>query len=388
MAMTDKAEDNAYRIGSLDSKETQVFAPAQTMLTYVPQGYLLFVRDKTLVAQPFDAGKLKTTGEPVPLAEQIGTDGVGLARFSVSRDGVLVYRTGDSGNRMVWMDRSGKEIDNVGEVGDHGDPAFSPGGDRLAFDLNDPRNGKSDIWVRELIRGVNSRATFGSGDNISPLWSPDGSRIVFSSNRNGTFDLFEKSASGQGDEKLLLKSDEFKFACDWSRDGSYILYSSQGKTTNWDIWALPTSGDGKPIPLVVGPFIEIKPRLSVDGKFISYNSNESGRSEIYVRTFPGGDGKWQVSNAGGSDAEWSADGRELFYRAPDQKLMAVEVQTANGFQAGIPQALFAGRTLSGPARNKYLAAQDGKRFLYVSPLGRDAMTPTTVVLNWFAALEK
>jgi Tol biopolymer transport system component len=388
MAMTDKPEDSAYRVGSLDSKETQLFAPAQTMLTYVPQGYLLFVRDKTLVAQPFDAKAQKTTGEPVPLAEQIGTDSVGLARFSVSRDGVLAYRTGDDGNRLVWVDRSGKEVDSVGDVGDYGSPSLSPGGDRLAFGLSDPRNGKVDVWVRELARGVNSRATFGTGSNISPLWSPDGTRIVFSSNRNGNYDLFEKPASGQGDEKLLLKSDEFKFACDWSRDGKYILYSSQGKTTQWDIWALPTFGDGKPIPVVVGPFLEIKPRLSPDGKFLSHGSNESGRGEVYVRTFPGGDGKWQVSNAGGSDAEWSADGRELYYRAPDQKLMVVEVQTANGFQAGIPKALFTGRTLAGPARNKYLASPDGKRFLFVSPLNRDAMTPTTVVMNWFAGLGK
>ena len=128
--------------------------------------------------------------------------------------------------------------------------------------------------------------------------------------------------------------------------------------------------------------------MSVDGKFISYSSNESGRGEVYVRTFPGGNGKWQVSNAGGSDAEWSADGRELYYRAPDQKLMVVEVQTANSFQAGIPQVLFTGRTLPGAARNKYLASLDGKRFLFISPLGRDAMTPTTVVMNWFAGLGK
>ena len=388
MATGQKPEDNLYRIGELGSKESKPMTSAQTLITYAPPGYLLFVRDKTLVAQRFDLGALKTIGEPAPVAEKIGTDAVGLARFSVSRNGVLAYRTGDSGNRLLWLDRSGKEIETAGDTGDHGNPAFSRAGDRLAFNDSDPRSGKNDIWVRDLARGVNSRFTFGAGNNICPVWSPDGSKIVFASDRDGSFQLLEKPASGQGEEKLLLKSDEGRvIATDWSRDGKYIAYSLRGKG-GWDTLVLPTSGDQKPISVIHAAFNELWPRFSPDGRFLVYQSNESGRNEIYVQTFPDPGGKWQVSTAGGLDAFWRSDGKEIYYRAPDQKLMAVDVQAGATFQAGIPRPLFPARVPSGAYRNRYAATSDGQRFLFVAPLGRDAMTPTTVVLNWFAELGK
>ena len=382
MATGQKADDNAYRIGSLDSNETTLLAPAQTLVTYAPPGYLLFVRDKTLVAQHFDAKALKTTGEPVPLAEHIGTDSVGLARFSVSRDGTLVYRTGESGDKFIWVDRSGKEGETVGDPGDYHNPAFAPGGDRLAFDLGDPRSGKPDIWVRDLKRGVSSRFTFGVGNAFCPLWSPDGRRMAYTVGD----DLFEKGVEGQGEEKPLLKSDELKFACDWSRDGRYIAFCSQGKETGWDIWVLPTFGDLKPVPFLKTQFLELMPVFSSDGRFLAYQSNESGRSEVYVQSFPGPGGKWQISTAGGTEPHWRADGKELYYRAPGQKVMAVDVQTGNGVTAGTPQLLFQGRFDMSLARSRFLPTADGRRFLTVAPLGREAMTPTTVVLNWFAEL--
>ncbi len=388
MVIGARAEDSAYRIGSLDSKESKAFAPAQTLITYAPPGYLLFVRDRTLVAQPFDAKAMKTTGEPVPLAEKIGVDNVGLARFSVSREGTLAYRTGESGTRLLWVDRNGKELDTAGEAGDSREPALSPKGDRLAFDLNDVRTGAGDIWVRDLARGVNSRLTFGAGDEYCAIWSPDGDRIVYSVDRGGPSDLFEKAADGTGDEKELLKSKDLVFATDWSRDGRYIVYSAQAKDTGLDIWVLPTFGDRKPIPFLKTPFNEGNAVFSPDGRFLVYSSNESGRIEIYARSFPGPGGKWQVSTGGGSDAHWSDDGKEISYRAPDQKIMAVEVKTGAGFETGIPKALFLGRFQPGIARNRYVPAGDGRKFLVVAPLGRDAMAPTTVVLNWFAGLGK
>jgi eukaryotic-like serine/threonine-protein kinase len=382
MATGQKAEDNAYRTGSLDSTESKALAPAQTLVTYAPPGYLLFVRDKTLVAQPFDAKALKTTGEPIPLAEHIGTDSVGLARFSVSRDGTLVYRTGESGDKFVWVDRSGREGETVGDPGDYHNPAFAPGGDRLAFDLADPRSGKRDIWVRDLKRGVSSRFSFGAGGAFCPLWSPDGRRLVFTVG----VDLFEKVVEGQGEEKLLLKSDEVKFACDWTRDGRYIAFSSRGKETGWDIWVLPMSGEHKPVSFLKTQFAELRPVFSPDGRFLAYESNESGRAEVYVQSFPGPGGKWQISASGGVEPQWRADGKELYYRAPDQKLMAVEIQAGSGFSAGVPQPLFPGRFDMSFRRNRFLPAADGRRFLTVAPLGREAMTPTTVVLNWYAEL--
>jgi Tol biopolymer transport system component len=386
MAIGQKPEDNAYRVGSLDSSDSKPVAPAQTLVTYARPGYLLFVRDKTLVAQPFDPKAIKTKGEPIPLAEHIGTDSVGLATFSVSTEGTLVYRTGESGARLLWVDRSGKELDTVGEQGEYFTPALSRAGDRLAFGLSDSRTGKADVWVRDLARGVSSRLTFGGSNNTAPTWSPDGGTIVFRSDRNGVFDLFEKPSSGQGDEKVLLKDDANKFATDWSRDGRYIAFATQRKNTGWDCWALPTFGDRKPFPIVAGPFIELMPVFSPDAKWVAYQSNESGRFEIYVQSFPAASGKWQVSNSGGEDPSWSADGKQLYYRSADQKLMAVDIQTDGGFKAGIPEPLFTARVQAGIARNKYVAASDGKRFLMVAPLGREAMNPTTVVLNWNADL--
>jgi Tol biopolymer transport system component len=382
MATGQKPEDNMYRIGTLDSTDSKPLASAQTLVTYAPPGYLLFVRDKTLVAQSFDAKALKTTGEPVPLAEHIGTDSLGLARFSVSREGTLAYRTGESGDRLLWVERTGREGELIGDTGEFHNPAFSPTGDRLAFDLADPRSGKRDVWVRDLKRGVSSRLTFGQGDAICPTWSPDGRMIVYTDG----VDLYQKSADGQGDAKLLMKSEDLKIAADWSRDGKTLAITIRAKETGWDIWMLPASGEPKAVPFLKTSFTEVGPAFSPDGRFVAYQSNESGRAEVYVQGFPGPGGKWQVSTAGGAEPHWRADGRELYYRAPDQKVMAVEIQTAGGFSAGVPQALFPGRFDMATARNRYQPAPDGKRFLTVAPLGREAMTPTTVVLNWFAEL--
>ena len=197
-----------------------------------------------------------------------------------------------------------------------------------------------------------------------------------------------KPSTGQGEEKVLLKSNEGRvIASDWSRDGKLLAYSLRTKG-GWDALVLPASGDGKPIPIARTPFNEIWPSFSPDGRFVVYQSNESGRAEIYVQTFPNASGKWQVSTAGGVDPSWRSDGKEIFYRAPDQKLMEVDVQAGETFQAGIPRSLFLARIPPGASRNRYVASADGQRFLFVAPLGRESMTPTTVVLNWFAELAK
>ncbi len=388
LANGEKPEDSAYWIGSIDSKEREKLAPAQTLVTYSPPGYLLFVRDRTLVAQPFDAKARRITGEPVPLAEKIGTDNVGLARFSVSRNGVLAYRTGETGGRLLWRDRAGRELDTLGDPGDYANPSLSPSGDRLAFNLTDSRNGKGDIWIRDLARGVNSRFSLGPGNNVRPVWSPDGERIVFTSDRGGPFDIYEKSSRGAGEEKLILKSDEPKSASSWTRDGRYIGFTTRNQKTLQDAWALPTFGDRKPIAIAASPFAESQPMFSPDGRLVAYVSNESGRDEIYLQTFPDAGGKWQVSNGGGSDPSWRGDGKELYYRSPDGKLMAVEIRGGADVQAGIPQALFVLRVRPGIPRNKYAPSADGQKFLVAAPLGRDAMSPTTIVLNWPATLGK
>jgi len=388
LAANQKQDQTAYRIGSLDSSETKPFAPAQSMLVYAPQGYLLFLKDRTLMAQPFDAKAVKTTGEAMPLAEQIGTDAVGLARFSISRDGVLAYRTGESGGRLLWMDRSGKELDTLGDPADYQDPDFSPTGDRLAFDITDIRGGKSDIWIRDLSRGVNSRFTFDPVNAFAGVWSPRGDYIVYTSDREGAFAIYQKATSGSGEEKLLLKSDVIVVPISFSPDGRFLAYQRQDPKTNWDILLLPMTGEAKPVVLRATPFRDVVPRFSPDGRFIAYVSNESGRNEVYVQSYPGPGRTWQISTAGGGDPQWRRDGKELYYRALDQKLMAVEIRVGDELEPGLPQVLFQTRVSTGLASTKYVPDRTGQKFLFVAPLGRDAMTPTTVVLNWFAGLGK
>ena len=383
MAIAAKASDSMYRIASIDSQENRPFAPAQSLITYVEPGYLLYLRDRTLVAQPFDAKAVKTTGEPVPLAEQVGTDGVGLAQFSVSREGTLSYRTGETNDRMIWVDRNGKELETVGDPAQYHDPALSPDGRRLSFDLADARTGKSDVWVRDLARSVSSRFSFSSADAFCPVWSPDGRRMAYTVQP----DMVEKAADGQGAENPIAnKSDEMKIPTDWSPDGRYVAFASQSKETNWDIWILPTFGDRKPFPWLKTGFTELWPVFSPDGRYLAYQSNESGRQEIYVQSFPGPGGKWQVSSAGGTEVHWRADGKELYYRSADQKLMAVEVVPGATFEAGVPKALFPVHLETGLARNRFLPSRDGQRFLLVATPARESMTPTTVVLNWLADL--
>jgi len=382
MAIGNRVADSTYRIASLDGKENRPFAPAQSAITYVEPGYLLYLRERTLVAQPFDAKALKTTGEPIPIAEQVGTDSVGLARFSISREGTLAYRTGEVNDRLVWVDRAGKELETLGEPGQYHNPALSPDGTRLAFEADDPRTGKTDIWIRDLTRGVNSRFTFGSGNALVPAWSPDGRRVAYTV----VNDLFEKPADGQGAETPLAKSDALKIVDDYSPDGRQIAFISRGKDTTFDIWLVPTGGDRKPVPWLKTSFFEGNAAFSPDGRFLAYQSNESGRMEIYVQSFPGPGGKWQVSTAGGTEPRWRGDGKELFYRSADQKLMAVDVQTGATFQAGIPKPLFSVLLDAQIGRAHYLASRDGQRFLLVATPSRDTMTPTTVVLNWLAEL--
>jgi Tol biopolymer transport system component len=286
---------------------------------------------------------------------------------------------------MVWVDRSGKELDTLGDSGQYHDPSFSPDGKRLAYDLIDPRSGKYDIWVRDLVRNVSSRFSFSDGDAVCPLFSPDGTRIAYTVNT----DMFEKAADGQGAETPLgPRSPELKIPSDWSRDGKYIAFADQAKGTNWDLWVLPTFGDRKPFPFLKTNFGELWPEFSPDARFLAYQSNESGRYEIYVQSFPGPGGKWQISAEGGLEPHWSPDGKELYFRSADEKIMAVPVTTGATFEAGTPKALFATHLDTGLSRNRFVPSRSGDRFVLVATPARAAMAPTTVVLNWMADLGK
>jgi Tol biopolymer transport system component len=378
--------------GSIDGKEEpRRLADVGSLARYAPPGYLLYVREDSLLAQPFDASALKTTGEAVPLAEHLGPSAVGQADFSVAANGTVVYRNGWTARRhLVWVDRAGKEVGDADQPAVFRDTALSPDGKTLAVTIDDPSSGNRDIWLRDLVRSVTSRFTFDPAQDSCPVFSPDGRTIVFSSTRAaGSPDLYEKSTSGSGQVTLLLKTGDTLIAQEWSRDGRWLAVNRLGEKTGWDILGVAMSGPdkGKVVPIVDGPFNELRPSFSPDGNWIAYQSNESGRPEIYVRPFPGPGGKWQVSSSGGVEPEWSADGREILYVSIASKLVSVPVSVGATFTAGQPKELFEAHLQPILLRNRWLATRDDARFLLLEPEGAARALPMTVVLNWPEALK-
>jgi len=346
-------------------------------------------QEHSIPMQGPDIFGIKLKGEPIPVAEPVGTaQGGSLGHFSVSHNGVLIYTLGGSAsNKLVWLDRSGKQIGQVGLPGDVLTPALSPDGDRVAVRTADAQTGNRDIWLLELTRGTSTRFTFNDAPEGLPIWTPDGSQVVFSSNRTGVFDLYQKPSNGAADEESLLVSKEVKWAGGFSGDGKYLAYFSFNAQNNFDVSVLPLSGDRKPVPFVHSSFNETLPRFSPDGRWVAYVSDASGRNEVYVQPFPGPGGKWQVSTAGGNEPAWRGDGKELFYLAPDSRLMSVEIKAGSAFEAGVPTTLFP-MTATPDGWTRYAASADGKRFLVVAPERSQTLTPTTIVLNWNAEVGK
>jgi Tol biopolymer transport system component len=232
---------------------------------------------------------------------------------------------------------------------------------------------------------VTSRFTFGEGREQAPIWSADGQRIAFATEQEGDFDLAVKTVAGGNDETLLERENR-QFPSSWSPDGRFLLYYESNPESSWDIWVLPLDGeDREPKPFLNTPFLEVRARFSPDGRWVAYESEESGRGEIYVRSFAGTGGKWQISTSGGTEPQWSRDGRALYYIAPDLKMMRVSVQTGEAFEAGIPEPIFAVSLRPITTSNRYLLAPDGN-FLLLSSLREKSTPPTTIVLNWIAEL--
>ena len=384
----DSPEERTVNVGTLDSAESKVVLKTQSRAVYAEPGFLLYVRERTLVAHPFDARTFELTGEAVPVSEGLGVDALGLATFSASRTGVLIFRAGELGlNQLLWLDRAGKESPPFDRPGEYGGAWLSPDGQRLAYELSEA-GGRADIWIRDLARGVSSRFTFDPADESNPIWSPDGRRVVFTSQAKGAGDLYVKDASGTRQPEALLVNAEEKYASDWSRDGKWLLFVSRGRENGWDLWALPLYGERKPVAVAQTNFSELFGTLSPDGKYVAYSSTDSGRREVYVQEFPEPQSKVQVSGAGGTEPFWRADGRELFYGTADGRVIAVPVSTANGFTAGTPQVLFQTRFSTRLARAHARPTPDGQRFLVLAALGRDTVQPTSVVLNWAAGLKK
>ena len=385
-------EKSAIYVGSVDAKESKFVVSADSSPAYAPPGYILFLRERTLVAQPFDAGKLQVTGDQFPIAEKVGFNQItGRAFFSVSDNGVLVYRTEVfSDRRLAWFDRSGKQIGLIGTPGGILSVALSPDDKRIAETRADNQTGEQDIWIIEQER--ESKFTFDPGNETSPVWSPDGSQIAFNSNKSGVIDIYVKPSSGAGNEEPLVLSNDSKGPHDWSRDGRYILYGDLDPKTNVDLWVKPLFGDGKPYVWRNTPFTEAQGRFSPNGRWVAYSSNESGPNQVYVRPFEGSGGQRMVSTNGGTVPKWRADGKELFYLSADRKLMAVDVNEGDGtITFASPKPLFEIRVLlaaSAPGSVVYAPTGDGQRFLVIVPVEESSPSPLAVVMNWTSGLKK
>jgi hypothetical protein len=392
------APPNTIWIGSLDATETTKLLTADSQVQYA-NGHLLFVRQGTLMAQAFDERRLTLSRDAVPIAEQVQGDGsTGYSAFSVSENGVLAYRTGSANatTQLTWMDRGGKPLGAIGPPGRYRNPALSPDGTTLAVEVVDPGGRREDIWLVELARGVMSRFTFDSGNDVYPVWSPDGTRIMFASDRaGGVFNMYQKRSNGAGDDELVFKSsDGDKKPYSWSPDGRYLVYIAYPPGVPNHLGVLPLFGDRKPLPFPPGTFGVSLGQVSPDGRWVAYYSTESGRPEVYVRSFPTPGGKWQISKDGAAAPRWRGDSKELFYYAADGQLMAVPIKASEtALEVGTPTKLFAPRALNGPTspvgfRAQYDVTRDGQRFLLNVP-AEDAAPPSiNVVVNWPAALKK
>ena len=392
----DSAQHGVY-VGSIDGGTQKFLLRSESSAIYAWPGYVLYVEGGTLLGQAFDAARFEFKGEPITVAEHVGRSTGFNIGVSASGTDMLAYAAAMlQRGRLTWFDRAGNSLNSVGVEGDYSDFRLSPNGETLAVSLVDPKAWNPDIWLIDLIRGGPSRFTVGSGLSAAPVWSPDGARIVFRSNRSGQTELYAKSAGGGGNEEVVLTYetqhaagiDTPNLVCsDWSPDGRYVISSVPQQTTGDDLWLVPLGGDKKPFKFLGPPSDQIHGNFSPDGRFVAYTSNESGRFQVYVQTFPLSDRKWQVSTDGGYEPRWRGDGREIYYLSEDRKLMAVAVGAGPSF--AVPKVLFQTRVPEGVTsrRTHYVPSRDGQRFL-VNTQNLDASpNPITVVLNWQADLK-
>jgi DNA-binding winged helix-turn-helix (wHTH) protein/Tol biopolymer transport system component len=353
------------------------------------RGYLLFGREGGLMAQAFDADALRLSGEATPIATRVGTVPGNLSyrrrNFTASGTGLLIYdpQTGRQRSQLLWVDRAGKPLRRLEHLEDVSVAALSPNESRIVVARKDLTRNDNDLWLTDAAGSSPVRFTFDPGSDLLGLWSPDGRRIVWTSTRNGSFDLYEKAVDGTGKDTPMLQSAEPKFPLDWSRDGRYLLYRQIDPRTNHDIFVLSMEGERKPVPYLQTLAIENGGAFSPDGKWIAYSSDESGRVEVYVERFPTHGGKRQISLAGGGGPRWRADGKELYFHALDGALMAVSVTDGGAaLTTGAPTTLFAFRAAAAVTVPSYSPARDGQRFLLTAVVESDAKAPLSVVLGW------
>ncbi len=383
--------DNAVMLGSLAGGPGTLLLRSAAAAEYV-DGWLLFLRERSLLAQRFDAARPSLAGEPVLVGDDVRLLGGAAAQAVVSASpDVLVYQLGQVGvdRKLVWRDRAGKLLGTLGDPARYVfQAALAPGADFAAVTVLDPSSGNPDIWTYDVARGVRSRFSFDPRTDESPLFSPDGREVVFSSQRESKPGLYRKPLGGAGVEELLLESKAQAHPSGFSPDGRTLVIHQQNPGTGWDVLALPMTGERKPQPLLQTPATECCGVLSPDGHFLAYASDESGRIEVYVAPFPATGRKWQISSRGGFYPRWRRDGREILYQASDGTVMAAAVSgTGTSFTVSADTPLF--KTRSGAAVEYVLRpTPDAQRFLVVETVEAEVDRPFTVTLGWQAALRR
>jgi len=373
-------------VGSLHSNEKHFVTRARSNVAYIAPGYLLFFRDHMLFAQHFDADKFDVSGEPTPIFTDVHySPRIAKAVFASSDAGLLlVQKSGDTGvSQLLWFDRGGKEVATATTPASYGDICLAPNGRSVAVDTTDLASQNTDIWTYDLQTGKSKRLTFDPSVDAMAIWSPDGARIVFGSNRNLKFDLYMKETNGTQEEKAIVQDGPDKLPTDWSRDGKYVLYEK-----GVDLWFVALPEVKNNLFLKAHATLRLG-RFSPDGKWVAYSSNETGRWEVYVTSFPEARGKWQVSNDGGDQPKWRNDGRELFYIGLDGKIMRVPVTTGTKFDPGSATVLFQAnpRVMVAIADQvTYDVSENGQKFLVNTQL-KTGSTPMSVILNWTANLK-
>jgi eukaryotic-like serine/threonine-protein kinase len=395
-----RQDQNGVYVGALDDKSKKFLLRSDSHAIYAPAGYLLFVENGALLGERFDTDRLELEGQPFLVAERVGRSTANRSAVSASRTGTVAYAgTISQSGRLTWVDREGKPLGSPGTPeGDYTDFRTAPDEKRLAATLLDPKSNAIEIWLTDLARSSTSRLAAASAavTGASVLWSPDGTRLLFRSNRNGITEFYQRSAAGGGNDRVVLSGEAYRAArlpslnlvpTDWSPDGRAVVFSAPAPESGNDLWVLPLAEGGKPAKLIASPSEEMHGNFSPDGRLVAYTSNESGRFEIYVETVPPSDQKSPVSTNGGYEPRWRADGREIYYLSDDRKLMAVPVGAGPSF--GIPKPLFETRVAPGVIGNRthYVPSRDGQRFLVNTALDAP-IPPITVVVNWTATLKK
>ena len=379
-------EQASIAVLSLETGTWKTLVENATAPHFVQPGILVFARQGILWAAPFDLSQLKVSGAPTPVLEGVmASTSFGTEQFSLSDDGELAFIAGASvepERQIVGLDRKGEARTLTTEKRAYEDLSLSPDGHHLAMTVEGP---EWNIWTFDLGRGVLARLTL-VGDNRDPFWTPNGKQIVYTSFRNGMYGLYEKAADGSGSEQELYHSKNWVCAESFSPGGQYLAFEENSPSTRTDIWILPLHGEPKPRPFVQTAYTEWSPAFSPDGHWIAYESDESGRSQIYIQPFPGPGGRWQISNEDGTRPFWNHDGRELYY-INEKKVMVVPIQGGASFSAGTPRVLFEGDFFA--SGHFYDISPNGQQFFFikdVTPAG--APTEVNVILNWSSEIKR